>query len=108
METNSKVPVLGKKEIVQALVNEGFTKDESGRAFEIMLDTIENGLHNNRIVYFKRLFKVYMAVLPPRKHWDQWNRRYIFFGERTVLKVKPFLLKDRNFKKVKANLHTKT
>jgi hypothetical protein len=93
----SKNPVLGKREIVQALIDEGFTADESSRSYEIILDTIENGLRNNRTIYFRRLFKVWTAKLPPRKYWDNWNKRHVYFGERTVLKVKPFLLKDRNF-----------
>jgi hypothetical protein len=42
------------------------------------------------------MFKVWPARMPPRRYWDNWNKKHIYFGERIMLKIKPFFLKDRN------------
>ena len=89
-------PVLGKREIVAALVREGFPADEAGRAYELIMETIGKGLKRGRTIYFRRICKIWPLVRPPRRYWDNWNQRYIYFGERKVLKIKPFLLKERN------------
>jgi hypothetical protein len=89
-------PMLGKREIVAVLMREGFPVDQAGRAFELILDTIGIGLRKGRTVYFRRICKIWTLTRPPRKWWDNWNQRYIYFGERQVLKIKPLLLKERN------------
>jgi hypothetical protein len=88
-------PVLGKREIVAALIREGFRADEAGRAYELIMETIGKGLRKGRTVYFRRICKIWTVTRPPRKWWDNWRERYVYFGERTVLKIKPFLLKER-------------
>ena len=93
---SEKEAILGKSEIVNALVKEGFMEHEASRAYEIMLDELEKGLRSGRALFFRRLFKVWPERMPPRRHWDNWNKKYIFFGERLQLKVKAFYLKDRN------------
>jgi nucleoid DNA-binding protein len=90
------VSVLGKREMVQALIIEGFSSDEASRAYETFLETIRKGLRKGRTIYFRRICKLWPVTRPPRKYWDNWNQRYVYFGERKVLKVKPFFLKDRN------------
>ena len=92
----TKDPVLGKREIVAALIREGFPADEAGRAYELIMETIGFGLRKGRTVYFRKICKIWSLVRPPHRHWDNWNQRYIYFGERKVLKIKPFLLKERN------------
>ena len=91
-----KESVLGKNEITNALVEEGFDEDEASRAYEIILDELERGLRTGRVLYFRRMFKVWPARMPPRRYWDNWNKKHIYFGERIMLKIKPFFLKDRN------------
>ena len=91
--TRKTEPVLGKPEIVASLIREGFPPDEAGRAFELIMETIGRGLRKGRTVYFRRICKIWVLTRPPRKWWDNWNQRYIYFGERKVLKIKPFLLK---------------
>jgi len=88
-------PVLGKREIVATLVREGFRADEAGRAYELIMDAIGRGLRKGRTVYFRRICKIWTVIRPPRRYWDNWKERYVYFGERTVLKIKPFLLKER-------------
>jgi hypothetical protein len=88
-------PVLGKREIVSVLIREGFRADEAGRAYELIMDTIGKGLRKGRTVYFRRICKIWTVTRPPRRWWDNWKERYVYFGERTVLKIKPFLLKER-------------
>jgi hypothetical protein len=102
--------VLGKSEVVAALVEEGFNEDEASRAYEIMLDELERGLRSGRILHFRRLFKVWPERMPPRRYWDNWNKKHIYFGERIMLKVKPFFLKDRNMptnRKIRAGRRSK-
>lgn len=91
-----KESVLGKSKIIIALVEEGFQEDEASRAYEIILDELERGLRAGRTLYFRRMFKVWPARMPPRRYWDNWNKKHIYFGERIKLKIKPFFLKDRN------------
>jgi hypothetical protein len=91
-----KESILSKGEIVNALVEEGFDEDEASRVYELIMDELERALRGGRSLYFRRLFKVWPARMPPRRYWDNWNKRYIYFGERIMLKVKPFFLKDRN------------
>jgi len=91
-----KESVLGKNKITNALVEEGFNEDEASRAYEIILDELERGLRAGRTLYFRRMFKIWPARMPPRRYWDNWNKKHIYFGERIMLKIKPFFLKDRN------------
>jgi hypothetical protein len=91
-----KASVLAKTEIVAALVREGFMEHEASRAYELMLDELERALRAGRTLLFRRLFKIWPERMPPRRHWDNWNKKYIYFGERLQLKVKAFYLKDRN------------
>lgn len=105
------MPVLGKREIVRALINEGFRADEAGRAYETILDVLEAGIRSGRTIYFRRIFKIWPVTMAPRRYWDNWNRKHIYFGERTRLKVKSFFLKDRNLpigrKKIVLRKHEK-
>ena len=108
---SDKEAVLGKSEIVNALIEEGFNEDEASRAYEIMLDELERGLRSGRTLHFRRLFKVWPERMPPRRYWDNWNKKHIYFGERIMLKVKPFFLKDRNMpagRKIRAGRRSKT
>ena len=105
-----KESVLGKNEITNALVEEGFNEDEASRAYEIILDELERGLRTGRVLYFRRMFKVWPARMPPRRYWDNWNKKHIYFGERIMLKIKPFFLKDRNMpatRKIRAGRRSK-
>jgi hypothetical protein len=105
-----KESVLGKNEITNALVEEGFDEDEASRAYEIILDELERGLRTGRVLYFRRMFKVWPARMPPRRYWDNWNKKHIYFGERIMLKIKPFFLKDRNMpatRKIRAGRRSK-
>jgi hypothetical protein len=105
-----KESVLGKSEVIAALVEEGFNEDEASRAYEIMLDELERGLRAGRTLFFRRLFKVWPERMPPRRYWDNWNKKHIYFGERVMLKVKPFFLKDRNMpmnRKIRAGRRSK-
>jgi hypothetical protein len=91
-----KESVLGKSEIIAALTEEGFDEAEASRAYEIILDELERGLRDGRTLYFRRIFKIWPVRMPPRRRWDNWNKKHIYFGERIALKIKPFFLKDRN------------
>src|ERR1700741_398586 len=93
---NGKESVLGKSDIISVLVEEGFSEDEAPRAYELILDELERGLRAGRPLYFRRIFKVWPERMPPRRYWDNWNKKYIYFGERVMLKINPFFLKDRN------------
>lgn len=107
---NDKEPVLGKSEVVNALIEEGFNEDEASRAYEIMLDELEKGLRAGRTLFFRRLFKVWPERMPPRRRWDNWHKKHIYFGERIKLKVKAFFLKDRNLptgRKIRAGHRSK-
>jgi hypothetical protein len=107
---SDKESVLGKSEIVAALIEEGFNEPEASRAYEIMLDELEKGLRAGRTLFFRRLFKVWAERMPPRPYWDNWNKKYIYFGERLQLKVKAFYLKDRNMptnRKIRAGRRSK-
>src|ERR1700746_2384200 len=94
--TNGKESVRGKSDIISVLVEEGFSEDEASRAYELILDELERGLRAGRTLYFRRIFKIWPERMPPRRYWDNWNRRHIYFGERVILKIKAFFLKDRN------------
>ena len=105
-----KESVLSKTEIVNALVEEGFNEPEASRAYELIMDELEKALRAGRTLYFRRIFKVWPARMPPRRWWDNWNKRYIYFGERVMLKIKPFFLKDRNMpmnRKIRAGRRSK-
>jgi hypothetical protein len=107
---NEKESVLGKSEIVTALIEEGFNEDEASRAYEILLDELERGLRDGRTLYFRRIFKIWPKRMPPRRYWDNWNKKHIYFGERVMLKIKPFFLKDRNLptgRKIRAGRRAK-
>ena len=91
-----KESVLAKTEIVAALVSEGFNEPEASRAYELIMDELEKALRAGRTLLFRRLFKVWSERMPPRRYWDNWNKRHIYFGERIRLKIKPFFLKERN------------
>src|ERR1700746_412714 len=94
--TNGKESVRGKSDIISVLVEEGFDEAEASRAYEIILDELERGLRAGRTLYFRRIFKIWPERMPPRRYWDNWNKKHIYFGERIALKVKAFFLKDRN------------
>jgi hypothetical protein len=95
MTKNPKGPHIGKDEIVAALIKEGFNKTEASRAYEIMVDVMVEGLWAERPLFLKRLFKIWTQKMPPRRFWDNWNRRHVYFGERLVLKIKPLLFKRK-------------
>jgi hypothetical protein len=106
-----KKSVLSKSEVVDALVREGFMEHEASRAYELMLDELERALRAGRTLLFRRLFKVWPERMPPRRHWDNWHKKHIYFGERLQLKVKAFYLKDRNMptnRKIRAGRRSKT
>jgi hypothetical protein len=107
---NDKESVLGKSEVVDALVREGFMEHEASRAYELMMDELERALRAGRTLLFRRLFKVWPERMPPRRYWDNWHKKHIYFGERIMLKVKPFYLKDRNMptnRKIRAGRRSK-
>lgn len=105
-----KESVLSKSEVVNALIEEGFNPDEASRAYELMLDELERALRAGRTLLFRRLFKVWPQRMPPRRYWDNWHKRHIYFGEQIRLKVKSFYLKDRNMptdRKIRAGRRSK-
>jgi hypothetical protein len=92
----SKPEVIGKREIVKALVDEGFSKDEAGRAYETILDVIGAGLRAGRVLYLRKILKIWTVRRPPRPRWDPFHHRYIYNGETLALRVKSFFLNRKN------------
>lgn len=98
-----KGPVLGKPEVVRFLMQEGFTREVASRAYDVLLLALEEGLRAGRVLYFKRIFKIWPDKMPPRKRWDNWHKRHVFFGEQIVLKIKPlFVLKEEEREQARA------
>lgn len=80
---------------MKALVKVGFTPDEARRAFDTVSERIFEALRADEVVHFRGMFKLWAVMRKPRRYWDNFNHRSIYFGERRGLKVRNLIQRPK-------------